>query len=341
MADSTLVAITAALAQNYRDPIIRTLNARSTILKTLKVVKGEGKNCAWVWEGSGAIGENYSEGADVSNTGSDSLNPAVLSWAMYRSNFKITDLSLSTSRSSASPVGYQMQIGRHFENAARKLATTLNDEFYNGLGTGTLIAGLDVALDDGNTYAAVNRATGGNEPFRATVIDPGAPTAPTLALIRKDLSDIYDACGEVPDIAYCNSAAWNKLASLFTEVRRYNQDSVTTAKGKVTLDASVGAIELDGCTFVKDKDATAGSIYYVNSNYVEVEYLPFVDEDVLKEVMRTDMNLSDGYGPMPLGMTCIQLARAGAARKWTSMVQLQLAVRKPNACGIRLNLLTT
>lgn len=332
-------ALSGALSQVYRPRTVRTFNARSMLLRFLEKRRGSGKNCAWTWEGTGAIGENYSDGADVANTGSDSKNAATLSWGMYRSNFHITDFAAAVAASSNSPQDLLMLAGREYENATRKVASVLNVDGYSGAGTGTLIGGLDSALSDANTYAGVDRTQAANAGFRSLVVDPGAPTAPTFALIRSDLAAIYDACGEVPPLAFGSTAVWNKIASLFTEFRRYVQE-VNVAGRTVALDASVGAIEIDGCVFIKDKDATANSIYYINPSYVHWEYLPFAGQSAMM-VNTAEIQVDDGFGSMPLGMMVKPLSTAGAAQKMTCQVQLQLVVEKPNACGRRVNVSTT
>jgi hypothetical protein len=333
MADYDLSTITGALSQTLRPQIVRTFNATSVALKTLPIVRGSGKNCAWDIEDAGAIGENFSDGADVSNFGSDIPHLAKLDWGLYRSNFKVTNLARSVAASSHSP---DLQpIARNIINSARKLAATINDELFDGLGTGTLIAGLDVALDDDNTYAGLNRST--ETYVRSNVFDPGASHTPTLAQLRKDLHDIKDVCGEMPSMAFLKSSSFLSIAGQLDNTRQYTQDvTINTPRGQVTLDASVGKFMVEGCLFISDKDATAGSIYYVNPEYVEIQYLPSADEGPLTEdVMR--MGIEDGYGAVPLGMNVYPLARTGAARKVTAEVQVQLVVRKPSACGIRLN----
>lgn len=336
MADFDLSTITGALSQAFRDRVVRTFNATSTLLKVLPIERGAGKNCAWDVEGTGAIGENFSDGADVSNYGTDVPHAATLSWGLYRSNFKITNLARSAARSSQSPRDLMMPMGRSLVNSSRKLASSINDELFNGLGTGTLIAGLDVALDDSNTYAGLSRST--EAYVRAKVFEPGVTTAPTFQLLRKDLFDIKDICGEMPDLAFVDSAGFLKIAALFDSSRRWDLDlTINTARGSVVLDASVGKVQIEGCTYIQDKDATSASLYYLNSNYVHVEYLPSADEEQLPEDM-IRMGMEDGYGPLPLGMNVYPLARTGAARKVTAEVQVQLVVAKPTACGIRKHL---
>src|SRR5690349_2932099 len=105
MADNPQTLALITLAQNYAGDIQRQTNRKSVILRTLRMVKGEGKNVALVTESSGAIAENYSDGADASNFGSDAQASAVLSWGLYRSNFRVTGLAQSAARTSATPAG--------------------------------------------------------------------------------------------------------------------------------------------------------------------------------------------------------------------------------------------
>lgn len=332
------IALASALAQVFRPTTVRTFNGRSNLLRFLEKRKGSGKNVAWTWEGTGALGENYTDGQDVSNYGSDSRNAATLAWGMYRSNFEITDFAASISSSSQSPDDLIPLAAREFENANRKLASTLNVDGYAGAGTGTLIDGLADAVKDDNTYAGVDRTQAANAGFRSLVVD-GLSQAPTIADLRSDISSIYDIGGEIPNIAFCPTAVWNKIASLFQEFRRYNQDVMVAGK-PVTLDGSVSALEIDGCIFVKDKDATANTIYYLNTDHVHWEYLPFAGMEALMARMK-EMGMSDGYGAIPLGMLVKALAESGAAQKMTCQVQLQLVLEKPNACGKRINVATT
>lgn len=341
MADFDLSTVTAALSQNYRDVVVRTFNSTSIGLRVLRFEQGEGKNAAWDWEATGAIGENFSDGADVSNYGIDTPAPATLGWGLYRSNWKMSNLARAAARRSRSPLDMLRPMGRSLENAARKLASTLNGVMYNGAGTGTTIAGLGVALADANTYGGVDRTQVANAQFRAKVIDPGVLTDPTVQLIRSDLFAIRDLCGEMPDVALCPSAVFLKLAALFDPLRRFDQAiTVDLPKGSVVLDASVGKIVVEGCVFICDKDATAQQVQYLNTNYVWWQFLPPADDEMLVEDMMV-AGMQDTLGGLPLGMNVYSLARTGAARKFSAEVQAQLVVSKPNACGVRKNIKDT
>lgn len=334
MADTPQTLALITLAQQYRGDLVRQINRRTTLLKLLRIIPGEGKNCAWVPEADGHLGENYTDGQAAANFGSDAQAGATLSWGLYRSNFHVTKLAQDTAATSGSPLGNLMLWGRNMMNASAKLADTIETALFNGAGTGTTIAGLDVAIGDAtNTYAGIARS--GNTYWQPYTVDPGSATVATFKLIRTDIGAIFDQCGETPDLAICPTAVFNAIAGQFDPNRRWTV--VNTARGKVNLDAGYEGIEVDGCMFVKAKGATAAQIYYINSNYVHVEALP--SADVPDEVSRAVVP-DDGFGAVPLGMVCEPLAKLGPASRAQVLAQCQLVVTRPNACGVRKNVST-
>ena len=339
MSDVSQTLALLVLEQVYRGDLVAQINRRSALLRLLKIVEGAGQNVAWAGRGDGQLAENYAEGADASNFGSDEQDPAILQWGHYRSNFHVTGTARRTAATSTTPNAVRNLIGLNFLSASEKLVSLINQSLYTGAGTGTTIAGLDVAVaDDTNTYATIDRSS--KSFWRPYVIDPGALTALSVAQIRKDIGAIYDQCGENPDIAVCSTAVFNTVAGLYDNTRRYVQD-VVTARGAVRLDAGYQAIEVDGCYFVKDKDATANRIYYLNSRHVTIEYLP-LDVGLMSALMEmgTTMEANDGYGNFPLGIWVEKLAKNGDSDRYQCLTQLQLKVARPNACGARLNVAT-
>lgn len=331
MSDTPQTTSLITLAQAYRGDIVRQINRRTTLLKMLPIIRGEGKNVAWVAESSGHVAENYSEGATASNFGSDAQAAATLSWGLYRAPIHVTKLAMDTAATSSTPMGNRRLWARNLVNAAASLADLVEDDLFNGAGTGTLIAGLDVAVaDDSNTYAGIVR--GSSAYWQPYVVDPGSSTAITLGQIRGDLGSIFDQSGEQPDVAVCSTAVFNQVASLFDANRRWTV--VNTARGKVNLDAGYEGIEVDGCMFVKSNKATANRIYYLNTNYVHIEVLPSADQP---DGMLVDIPVTDGFGRVPLDMSFEMLAKVGPASRGEALVTCQLVVEKPNACGARLN----
>jgi hypothetical protein len=338
MADTPQTIALITLAQNYRDDIVRQINRRTMLMRLLPIVKGEGKTVAFVPEADGAVAENYSDGADAANFGSDAQASATQNWGLYRSLIHVTGLAQAGSASSRTPVGNLALWARNQINSSAKLASIVNKALFNGAGTGTTIAGLDVAIGSTtNTYYGIDRSQGGNAYFRPTVVDPGALTAPTFAGIRDDIRLIYEASGENPDIAVCAPAVFNKVGSLFDNTRR-QVDQVMTARGMVRLDFGFQALEVDGTLFVKDKDATANCVYYINSNHVRIEYLPPVPPP---GVPTAPIVADDGFGSVPLGMTYEMLAKLGDSDRAQVKTYAQLIVDRPDSCGVRLNVSTT
>ena len=334
MADNpqTLSGITSALGQFFPGDVRSTVNRMSVLLSILPIVIGSGKNVAWDVEYDGTIAENFSDGADVANYGSDGLMPATLSWGQHRSNFRVTDLAAAAAASSRSPEGVKDLIGRNVFTSMGKLASTLNGYFYSGAGTGTTVAGLSLGVDSSGTYAGIDR--GSYSWWQSYEVDSSS-AAISLGQIRTDTAAIYTACGMRPDVALCPPAVRNKLVELFDSGRKWERD-VLTARGKTTLEYSSEVIVIDGVQFIEDKDCTAGAIYYLNSSMIDIEVLPQANNfsDPLGPA-------DDGFTKLMLGFYAKELGATGASRKMSIMSALQLAVRRPNAFGKRLNILTT
>lgn len=338
MADVPTTLSLLTLSQTHRGDVVRQINRSVQLLKTIPIRMGEGKNCAWAVEKDGALVENYSDGADATNFGGDVQAQAILNWALYRSNFHVTQLTMDAAATSYDPLGNRQVWARQLVNASSVLAAHINGKLFNGPGTGTEIAGLDVAIGlDNNTYAGINRATGGNEYWKPYVVD--SASAPlTFAQMRDDQRAIYEACGENPDIAYCDPTVFMWIGNLFDDTRRnVTVNTITTARGSISLDFGFGALEVDGMFFVKDRQATDATIYYVNTNHVALEVLPSAEQRQLLKLMEMDVQANDGYGQVPLSFHYEMLAKNGASDRAQVLCTPQLVVRRPNTCGVRKN----
>lgn len=327
------------LAQTFRGDVVEQINRQVAALKFIRITAGEGKNVAWAPEGDGALAENYTEGADAANFGGDVQNSAILGWGLYRSNFHVSNLALDAAASSVDPVGNKALWARNLRNNGAKLASLVNQKLFSGPGTGTEMCGLAEAIGkDDNTYATIDRTNVNYAYWKPTIIDPGVPTAPTFALIRDDLRKVYEACGENPDIALCAPAVFNTIGNLFDATRRF-VDTVNSARGSIRLSFGFQALEVDGCVFVRDKDCTAATIYYLNTAAMEVQYLPSAEQSALLREMNMQVNADDGFGEVPLGFKYEMLAKTGPSEKAEILTQIQLKVERPNKFATRKNVL--
>ena len=328
------------LAQNYAGNIVRQINRRATTLSLIRKIAGEGKNVAWAAQGDGADAEAYAEGADASNFTVDSQAGAIVPWAFYRSNFSVSGFAKAASRTSRTPEGNIELLARDLVDASAALADKVNKALFTGQSGQTpgQIVGLDEAIGlANNTYATIDRSSGSNAFFRPYVVDPGSSTALTFAQIRLDLASIMKKGGVKPNVALVGPETFNAVGALFDPAKFYMYQTmkVMGGAGEIELEGGVGAIKFDGCYFVEDKDATEGKIYYINTDTVDVNYLPLVDldgDDESQEAMMTD-----GVEAIPLGMRVEVLARTGDADKVMLKTYAQLRVRRPNQCGVRKN----
>lgn len=342
MADAPQTLALIVTAQNYAGDIVRQINRTSQTLRMIPIVVGEGKNVAWAAEADGQLAEEYADGADASNFGSDAQAGATLNWSLMRSDFRVTGLARAAARTGRTPAGNIGLWARNLVNSSAKLASHVNARIFSGSGAGSpkQMTGLGAAIgDDTNVYATIDRSSATY--WQPTVIDPGSATPITLAQIRDDLSQIYEASGEMPDLAAVSPAVFNQVVGLFDATRRYTQmvDEVQTARGTVKLDSSYRGVEVDGCVFYKDKDATANRIHYLNSNHIELQVLPQADAEALMPGLAPGMMLSanDGFGALPLMFQYEMLATTGDSKKAEVRLYAELKVAKPNAFGVRKN----
>lgn len=338
------------LAQNYAGDIVRQINRMTSTLRVIPLTIGEGKNVAWVAEKGGAAAQAMAEGAGGTSTTQDGQVAATLNWAYYDQTFEVTGPAQAASRTSKTPEGNLNLVRRQLANSITALATKINSDVFvgNGAASPKQITGLDAAVGDTtNTYATINRSTGGNEYWRPYVVNPAVATNLSLGQLREDLKEIYVQCGMTPDIAVCHPSVYNEVGNLFDAQRRLIQtvNQVVTARGTITLSGGYTGIEVDGCVFIKDKDATresgntSGRIYYLNTNYVDLQLLvqpefaaAMPEFNVEPEVMLTT---NDGFGDVPLLAVVVKLAKTQDAVRFMSKVYGELRVRKPNSCGVR------
>lgn len=339
MADNPQTALLIVTAQEYAGNIIRQINRQSQLFKSLLIVRGAGKNVAWSAESSGQLAETHADGADAANFGSDAQTAATLNWALLRSPFRVTDLAQDVAGSSMTPEDVVELWSRNVVNSSGTLASLINTQLFSGNGAASPkeITGLDSAIGSiSNTYATIDRSSAAY--WRPYVIDPGSANQLTLAQIRKDRTAIYTQSGYWPDLALCSPNVFNELGNLFDDNRRYVQQ-IETARGTVQLNAGFDALMVGGTAFLQDKDATANQIYYLNSNFVELQVLPTANSPSLTEAPNAIVQANDGFGTIPLGFRYKKLATTGSSEKAQVGVTIELAVKRPNACGIRKNVL--
>jgi hypothetical protein len=334
MADTPQTLALTILAQEYRGDIVRQTNRETQAIKHVLIKPGSGLNSPFVFEGDGQNAEYYAEGADVANMTADAQIKGTLAWGLVRANLHVTQLAMDAARSSSSPLGNVRLWVREVVNSGAKLAKLINQQIFVGDGydgTTQHLAGLETLIGSATAnVGGVDRSSGGNSLYRPSVFDPGSPTAITLTQIRKDLAAIRILSGMQPDLAIVSPNVYVQIVSLFEATRRYIQDIKQSADG-IELDSSYQVVEVDGCRFVSDPDAVESTIYYMQTMFWELEYLP-PDESL--DIGGARMAAVNG---IPLLMRFKWLADTGQSKKASSDITIQQQIRRPNAFGVRRN----
>jgi len=291
-------------------------------------------------KGAGQNGEQYSEGADAVNFGSNAQLQALETWGYYRSNFHVTGTARRGAQYAVTPEGQSNTVLANIEDSTRQLTTTINQALWNDPGTAGYVGGMGVAVGSTtNVYAGIDRTVGANSFWLPYTVNPGSLTPLTFAQIRADQNAILIASGEFPDLGFCDPYTYTTIGSLFDPNRRYTVDTFSTARGEITLQGGMKAIEFDGTFFIKDKDSPANTITYLSSQFVHIEYLP-PPPDLMAQLAELGMGVEadDGYGAIPLGYFLEKLSKTGDSDKFMLTWNGQLVVERPNACGQRTNI---
>jgi hypothetical protein len=264
----------------------------------------------------------------------DAQTKGTLAWGLCRANLHVTPLAMDAAASSSTPLGNQRLWVREVINSGSALAKFAEVQIFTGDGydgTTTHLAGLETLIGSATAnVGGIDRSNGANALYRPNVFDPGSPTAITLLQIRQDLAAIRIKSGMQPNLAFVSPNVFVQVVSLFEATRRYVTDLKDTSQYTV-LDSGYQAVEVDGCRFVSAVDAVESTIYYMQTSYWELEYLPPAESLDLGGMR---MSAVDG---IPLLMRFKFLADLGQSKKCSSDITIQQQIRKPNAFGVRRN----
>jgi hypothetical protein len=268
-----------------QDQVIPQMNRSAPELQLIPYKAGNAKNLVWDVEFRNASESSNSalnEGATVSTYGDDDIVPATLNWCDYSESIAVTGKAMASARGSAGKAGpselQDLWVHKSM-GAITRLAKNLGRDFWTGPGTGNRMLGLyggstltsGAPLSNAGTYANVNRAT--YTEWKANVNLNGGVARPlTMDLMRAMRKQIYDACGEMPDLIMCDSSQHEAYGKLFGDNRRYVQE-VTIRGQKIVLDGGYKALEFDGIPIIASVNHPAGYMSWLNTHYVKLRAL--------------------------------------------------------------------
>lgn len=338
MAQVTLSAVTAALSQNFAPRLARNMNRHAFTASLLRKQEGAGKNVAWDAQFSGASAAVFADGADASTYDSDVDVPATLSWGLYRSSFNVSGFAQAAASSSQTPEDLLDLVMDKADGSAAKLLSVINGAIFSGDGTSNAILGLNTGLAATGTYAGIDRGT---YTEWAANVNANSGTARPLTKELMDTMEktIAKASGVSPNCIITTYEVGLKYEGLFDSAAKY-QGSPTDLAVLAGVDQSTAVPEAmvrnllgfyKGIPVFRDKDCTAGTMYFLNLNEVKLRFLPKVKS--MTSVIASPQALKGNDKDSGLFATLESLAHTGDADKFSVLIYPQLQIRKRNAHG--------
>lgn len=338
MAIVSLSAVTAALSQQFEPRLAKAMNRECLISSLLTKAPGSGKNLGWDAQFSGASVETFNDGADASTFDSDLDVPATLDWGRYRSNFSLSGTAQAAAASSQSPEDLLNLVLDKAEGSSSKLLSGINSAIFAGSGATNVILGLASGLAASGSYANIDPGT--YTEWVSTVNANGSVPRP----LTKELMDsmeraISKASGVSPNCIVTTFEVASKFEGLFDSSARYTGPgadlSVLAGVGSSAEIPEVMSRSLmgfyKGIPVFRDKDCTAGTMYFLNLNEVKLRFLPKVKS--MTSVIASPQALKGNEKDSGLFATLESLAHTGDADKFSVLIYPQLQIRKRNAHG--------
>ena len=288
MAAAQLSDVSDALSLIYGARLTTQINSVAVLPFLLPTLPGDGKALFWTAEFSGAADASAStEGAAYSSSDADdeAEEDATLGWAIYDKIASVTDLAEAAVASNFNPgsvgvLGTSLLMGR-VRGQVRRVGLGIAADMYGGnpAASPTELAGAALAIDSSGTFAGIAPTT-----FTEWAAAENSIAKANLSFknIREGLfTPIYDASGETPEFCTCDSATFDLIRDLYSDKESYVREIALGRGGGmdgmepriVKLSAGMQAVEVDGIAIVRDRFATADTIYGWNTNYVSVRQL--------------------------------------------------------------------
>lgn len=341
MATQVLSDISTALSTFFDAEMQRQFNRLSVLAEAVPKQFGGGKAVNWdVRLSRSTHAAAFTEGADVDSSefNVDPTVPATLGWAMYRTAFSLSGISVAAAATSVgSALELLDQFQSNLEDAASDLVSKINSELYSGTGSNSRIAGLvgAGALAATGTYATVNRSTYA-EWASNVLANGGTPRLLSKGLIDNLEAAIYRASGKTPRLIVTTPEVCTKYEALFATEMRVQVDrgeasplANTPNVGAPFIPSNSGYTGLfyKGIPILRDRDCPSGKMFLINPDLVCIRVLPQVN---LGAAVRSETRQANAG----ISVKVESLAKTGDADKFQLVTYLQLQCKRPNTCGV-------
>lgn len=192
----------------------------------------------------------------VGPAGTDYIAPT-LPWATYISKFAVPKRAMDQAAGNVGEIAALLM--SEVMEASKDLSSKIAADLFAGSVTNGLV-GMQAVVDDGNTYAGINRATAANANWRSVVIDHVVTATPqelsTTVLNQLD-QDYFNA----------NGYGWGEMPGMFTGVTSAN----VITKYRALME-SIDLSALSAAHFVNQANAS-GQLGISSTGFMGVPFL--------------------------------------------------------------------
>ena len=348
MAYDQLSNLANALSQTFAPKLSRQFNRICVTSSLIRTEPGFGKNVAWDVIFSGASAGARLIGGDVAAADYTVDTPvnAILAWSEYSTQFAMTQVEIDAAESSIGvPDALGQLVAERIMDGGMKLASSINKDLINGTGSNgsggdsnsnnvNIVGFFGGALPlAGNSYAGISTTT--YTEFASNILaNGGVPRQLTIDLMEKMDALIYSACGEDWTELICDPQTLRKYSGILEPLRRIDGISPFPRYG-----TSTALYTFKDRPVYRDKDFSAGTMLFVNSNHAKKVVLPFSQAGSSDVFMSREFEGEGGNGdgvntPIEIPFQIIPLAKTGPSVKFQILCHPQLKVNRPSTFGI-------
>lgn len=363
MAGETIATIFNALSQIMDPDLTRQWNRTTYLLKWIaesgNIKPGMGKNAAFDVEFTGATAGTVAEGSDVAagEYNQDINEPAIFSWATYRTSFQISEQEIDAARTSVgTPERLRDLFGARIVSANAILAKSVEQDLLTGTGVDvngnpTLIGIFGGALSASGIYGGLNPAT--YTEWASTLLANGGVTRSLTANLMNQADNAIFIAASLPwNLIVTSAGVAAKYEQFFTTgygnagnfpLARANDSAANPQYGLGATLNGVGEMESllwKGKRVQRNPLAPTGKMAFLNTEFIKLQYLPHMPtRNEIEFFESLGLTGSSGDEPatkmtVPLPVRFVEIAKTGDSHKISARLTVAAAVTRRNSMAV-------
>lgn len=295
MAQLGLSGVTPALNTLYLDEIAAQFRQNaSPLLVLMQHVAAANATCTWTVKFDDRdAGGAYAAGAGWSDSEAKSNIRATAShaWANYREAIDVADETIDIVAATGGAEGTDLMMSEAFD-AVVALAKNMSTDLYAGDPTASPaeLAGLATMVASSGTFAGVNPATSGQGQWVSADLSDVAAGSYSIASHRALLRAVKDDTGREPTLTIGNGGVTDVVKGLSDSGDAVKR--IRTQSGFIDVESALGTslVTVDGVPHLEDPYCTAGEIYAVTLDDLQLKYIPVVQQGVDEAMIAAAMS---------------------------------------------------